>query len=131
MGQEEGSRSLVGTNKVPQCGDFWHVDLDLETRGREQMNPRPVLVVSTNKFNNGKTLAIACPGTNTNSGDPLHVEIPPSRELLVKGFIMTDQVRALDILARNGRYLCRCPEPLVAQVLHRLRVILLPKGFSL
>jgi len=43
-------------------------------------------------------MTIVCPITNTNRNNPLHVEL---KDLQTTGFVMCDQIRAIDIRARN------------------------------
>jgi mRNA interferase MazF len=67
------------------------------TRGHEQTGQRPVLVVSSDAFNQSPAgLVIAIPFTTRNRGLPIHVEVrPPDGGLHDVSFAMCEQLRAL------------------------------------
>jgi mRNA interferase MazF len=63
--------------KAIRRGDVWVADLG-PTRGREETGERPVLIISTNPFNQGRSrLVIAVPFTTCQRGLPIHVEVRP------------------------------------------------------
>lgn len=43
-------------------------------------------------------MKIICPITNTDRDNPLHVEL---KGLMTTGFVMCDQIRSIDVRARN------------------------------
>lgn len=104
-------------------GDIWHVDPN-PIRGREQASPRYVLVLTPRAFNalgtplvapitsggefarhRGFAVSLSGAGTNAN------------------GVILCNQVRALDLKARNGGFAERAPEFIVEDVLARVRTL--------
>jgi mRNA-degrading endonuclease toxin of MazEF toxin-antitoxin module len=104
-------------------GDIWHVDLN-PTKGREQANPRYVLILTPRAFNMLGTpivapittgggfardhgFAVSLMGAGTNA----------------TGIILCHQLRALDLKARNGRFSERVPEHIMDEVLARVQVL--------
>ncbi|MCL2336835.1 MAG: type II toxin-antitoxin system PemK/MazF family toxin [Firmicutes bacterium] len=68
------------------------------TKGHEQTGYRPVLVVSNASYSRVSNMTIVCPITNTDRQNPVHVRLDG---LITKGFVMCDQVRAIDVRARE------------------------------
>ncbi|MCV3765890.1 type II toxin-antitoxin system PemK/MazF family toxin [Rhizobium sp. TRM95796] len=101
-------------------GDIWHVDLN-PVKGREQANPRYVLVLTPKSFNQlgapivapitvggefaryqGFTVPLSGTGTNA------------------VGVVLCHQIRALDIRARGGKFSEKAPDFIVDDVLARV-----------
>lgn len=80
-------------------GDIVSVDFD-PTQGHEPQNTRPALVVSGHEFNKATSMTIVCPVTRTNNGFFLHEPLPEN--CLVEGYVVMEQVRALDLEARRA-----------------------------
>ena len=78
-------------------GDIISIDLD-PTKGHEQAGRRPALVVSNASQSRASNMTIVCPITNTDRQSPLHVRL---EGFSTSGFVMCDQVRAIDIRVRN------------------------------
>lgn len=84
----------------PRQGDIIVLNFS-PTLGHEQRGRRPALVVSNNtfhKFTHG--IAIVCPITNTHRNVPAHIMLDSKTS--TTGFIMADQVKALDLTKRNA-----------------------------
>ena len=81
-------------------GDILRIDLN-PTIGHEQSGFRPVIVVNNSSFSLASNMIIVCPITNSNRNNPLHVEL---KGMQTKGFVLCDQIRAIDIRARNFKY---------------------------
>jgi mRNA interferase MazF len=106
-------------------GEVWLADLE-PTRGREQTGERPVLIVSTDLFNQGRArLVVAVPFTTRGRGLPIHVEVrPPDGGLRDLSFAMCEQVRSLAV-DRLGPQPCgRVSASVLSSVEHRLRLLL-------
>ena len=86
---------MVGVN--PRQGDIIKLSLS-PTKGHEQAGYRPVLVVNNAPFSHVSNMIIICPITNTDRKNPIHVRL---EGLMTTGFVMCDQVRAIDIQARD------------------------------
>lgn len=99
---------------VPEQGDIITLDFDPQA-GHEQKGHRPALVVSNATFNRRTRIAIVCPITNTERGFPLH--IPLDERTLATGVVMCEQVRSLDVTARNAVFREKAPANIVEEVL--------------
>jgi mRNA interferase MazF len=86
---------MVGS-KTKQ-GDIIKLDLD-PTKGHEQAGYRPVLVVNNAVHSRASNMTIICPITNTDRKNPIHVRLDG---LITTGFVMCDQIRAVDLRARD------------------------------
>jgi len=86
---------MVG-GKVNQ-GDIISVNLN-PVKGHEQAGYRPVLVVSNASHTRVSKVTIICPITNTDRGNPAHVRL---NGFTTTGFVMCDQVRAVDLRSRE------------------------------
>lgn len=73
------------------------------------------MIISNNTFNQFTKIAIVCPITNTKRGFPLHVELDERTE--ATGVIMCEQVKALDVFARNVSYREKAPKEIVDEVI--------------
>jgi len=107
------------TKYVPQKGDVIALSFDPQS-GHEQKGRRPALVISNYLFNKHTGLAIVCPVTNTNRNIPFHLPVPTSSSLT--GFVMVDQVKSVDYMARKAKLIGKAPDELVTDVLEVLDV---------
>lgn len=105
---------MVTENFVPQAGDIIKLSFGPQS-GHEQSGWRPGLVISNYTFNNATGFAVVCPITNTNRNYPFHVLIP--NEFDVTGVIMVDQVKSLDYLKRNSRFVTKVSDKLLEEVM--------------
>ena len=78
-------------------GDIIKLDLN-PTKGHEQAEYRPVLVVSNASFSRVSNMILVCPITNNDRKSPIHVSLDG---LMTTGFVMCDQVKAVDIQVRD------------------------------
>jgi mRNA interferase MazF len=99
---------------IPAKGDFITLSFDPQS-GHEQRGRRPGLVVSNHLFNKHTGLALVCPLTNTDRKIPFH--LPVSDTGKVGGFVMVDQVKSVDYVARKASFIARAPAELVEDVL--------------
>ena len=97
-------------------GDIIYVDCAPQA-GHEQSGRRPALVVSNSLFNEKeKSMAMVCPITNTDKNSPFHVKIS-GRNCKTSGFVMADQVRMLDVKARNAVLYDKAPTDVLKDVI--------------
>src|SRR5512137_435698 len=99
---------------IPKKGDFIAVTFDPQS-GHEQKGRRPALVVSNTLFNEQTGLNIVCPLTTTDRGYPFHVEITGNPQ--VEGFVMVEQVKAIDYRARQAKPSGKASDDLIDEVL--------------
>lgn len=102
---------------IPAKGDLMTVTFDPQS-GHEQRGRRPALVISNDLFNQRTGLAIVCPITNTKRNIPFHVALPP--ESTVTGFVMVEQVKAIDFRSRQARFMEKAPEAVLMEALSLL-----------
>jgi mRNA interferase MazF len=109
----------------PLRGEIWNADLD-PTRGREQAGKRPVLVVSTDRFNDGPAeLVVILPITSKAKGIPWHVGIKSggSTGLRTDSYAMVEAVRCVSrerLVKRFGKV----PEATMTEIEMRLKILL-------
>lgn len=82
-----------------QQGDIIEVDFN-PTRGHEPQNKRPALVVSNGDYNTTTSLTIVCPVTSKDNKFYLHEPLPKGYK--VSGTVMIEQLRAIDLAAREA-----------------------------
>lgn len=99
---------------IPEQGDIITLDFNPQA-GHEQKGHRPALVVSNNTFNKRTRIAIVCPITNTERHFPLH--IPLGEKTSFTGVVMCEQVKSLDVTARNAVFREKAPPDIVEEVL--------------
>ena len=104
-------------------GDIYYCDM-APVKGREQQGARYVLVVSGREFNQ-LGMQIVCPVTlggdfARNRGFAVSLSGAGTD---VQGVILVNQMRALDLAARNGKFRERAPDSIVEEVLGRLSAI--------
>jgi mRNA interferase ChpB len=104
-------------------GDIWFVDLN-PTRGREQMKPRPVLILTTRAFNALGTPLVApiTSGGAMARHEGFAVSLPGAGTATT-GVVLCHQIRALDLAARGVRLVERAPDFIVEEVLARVHAI--------
>lgn len=102
-------------------GDIYFVDLD-PTAGREQRGHRPVIIVSPAAFN---ALGVQLVAPITNGGNfarhkGFAVELNNTK---TNGVILCNQLRTIDIPARNGRRVERAPDEIIDDMLARIATL--------
>ena len=99
---------------VPKQGDIIKMNFS-PTKGHEQQGLRPAVVVSNASYNRfARGVAIVCPITNTDRGNPLQPKLDD--RTTTSGVIMTDQVKALDLTERNAEFIEEMPLDILAEV---------------
>ena len=101
--------------QIYEQGDIIFLDCSPQA-GHEQSGRRPVLVVSNEVFNSKSGgLMLVCPITNTIKGNPFHVPFPTGEK--TTGVVLADQIRSLDIYARNPELYDKAPIEVVEEVM--------------
>ena len=101
-------------------GEIWHVDLN-PTKGREQANPRYVLILTPHEFNVLRTPIVAPITTGGNFARDRGFAVSLSGAgTNAAGVVLCNQLRALDLSARNARFSERVPDPIMNEVLARI-----------
>jgi mRNA-degrading endonuclease toxin of MazEF toxin-antitoxin module len=105
-------------------GDIYLVTLD-PREGHEQRGRRPVLVVTTGRFNKFTNVPVVLPittGGNFARTAGFAVSLTGAGTQTT-GVVRCDQPRALDLKARKGKRLERVPEAIVDEVLAKLATL--------
>jgi mRNA interferase MazF len=105
-------------------GEIWLFDPD-PVRGHEQGGRRPALVISADRYNEGRAeLVVVVPLTTRDRGIPLWVAIePPEGGLTRRSLVQCDAVRSVST-ARLHRRLGRIGAATLAAVEDSLRIVL-------
>jgi mRNA interferase MazF len=109
----------------PFRGEIWNADLD-PTRGREQAGRRPVLVISTDRFNEGPAeLVVVLPITSKAKGIPWHVAVTPGggTGLRTQSYAMVEAIRCVS-RERLAKRLGDVADATMGEVERRLRILL-------
>ena len=103
--------------KMPSQGDVIWIDLnEVNSTGHEEKGRRPALVISTNKFNNmNGGIVKVIPITTSSHNFPFHIKLP--EEFKVKGKLMIEQEREIDVVKRNYEVYCHLPSELVKKII--------------
>lgn len=105
-------------------GDIFHVDPN-PIRGREQAGTRYVLVLSRKLFNDLGT-PLVCPITQggefaRSAGFSVSLSGTGTK---VQGVVLCNQPRALDLNARNGRFVEKVPDFITDEVLAKVATLI-------
>ncbi len=98
---------------VPDRGDLIWLDFNPQ-KGHEQRGKRPALVITPKLYNEKTSLCLCVPITSKIKGYPFEVQIP--KGLAVEGTILSDQIKNLDFSARDARFICKLPHPVLQNV---------------
>ncbi|MCL2224161.1 MAG: type II toxin-antitoxin system PemK/MazF family toxin [Defluviitaleaceae bacterium] len=101
-------------------GDIIWVDFD-PTKGREQAGYRPAVVISQTVYNKKRGMVLICPITGTTK--PLRLRVLLDGRTKTQGDIVCEQVRTIDLNARNCKIVEPLPRDLLAQVLEAVSLI--------
>lgn len=101
-------------------GDVIWADLD-PSKDHEQAKRRPLIVVSNERYNRHCNLTMVVPITSKETGYPLHADVGgvPSEDSQapIKGFAEAEQLKALDLNARNAVLVGHIDETGMAKIL--------------
>jgi mRNA interferase MazF len=106
---------------MPEFGDIIWIDFN-PTLGREQTGRRPALVISDSDFNQTREMVVVCPITSKQK--PYRMRVPLNAQTAVKGDIICEQLRTVDLRVRTFEIAGHCPDEIVKQVLDIVAVLL-------
>jgi mRNA interferase MazF len=95
-------------------GDIIFIGLD-PALGHEQKGRRPVVVVSNNDYNKATSFRVVYPISNTDRAFALYVKLDERTK--TTGVILADQLRTIDISARQHSFVEGLPEDILDKVL--------------
>jgi len=90
--------------------------------GYEQKGRRPALVVSNDSFSISSRYAIVCPITTTVKNLRFHVELDSRTQTI--GVILCEQVKSIDIRARNYKFIEVIPKDILLNVIRTINSFL-------
>ena len=106
---------------VPERGDAIWINFNPQA-GHEQAGRRPAIILSPRSYNGKVGLCLLCPITSQVKGYPFEVMIPAG--LGVRGVVLSDQAKSLDWRVRNAEFIASLPEPVISEVLKKLKSLL-------
>ena len=95
-------------------GDILALDFS-PTQGHEQSGYRPSLVVSKNLYNAKTGFIVVCPITNSLKPFPTRVALDERTQ--TTGFVICEQIRTIDVMARMPKFIEKIPDDLLRQTL--------------
>lgn len=101
-------------------GDIVWIDFS-STKGHEQRNKRPAVVLSPKNYNEKSCLMIVAPITNKQKGYPFEVNIDSEN---ISGVVLTDQIRTINWQARNVQKAGKVNENTMNKISHHLKLLL-------
>ena len=111
---------MVTKTYVPDKNDIIWIDLS-PTRGHEQSNVRPVLVLTPKEYNNRLGLFVGCPITAQIKGYPFEVSVAEEK---VQGVVLADQIRSMDWKSRKVKFIQTASSELVTEVERNIKMLL-------
>lgn len=106
---------------IPEQGDIIYLDFN-PTIGHEQKGKRPALVLSNRGFNLYTNMALVCPITSNIKEFPLHIML--SSEQKIKGVVMCEQIKVIDYIARNAKFIEKIDETKYDEILEVIKSII-------
>ncbi len=106
---------------IPSRGDIVWLEFTPQA-GREQAGRRPVLVISPRQYNQKVGLGLFCPITSHIKGYPFEVKIPSN--LMIKGVILSDQIKSLDWKVRKAKLICKLANETLEEVLAKIKALI-------
>ncbi len=104
---------------TPKRGDIVFTDFD-PAAGHEQKMKRPALILSPEPFNKKIKLALVAPITSTVRGHGFEVKLADTK---TSGVVLCHQVKVIDFEARGVRFIEQAPDPIIADVLAKVRLL--------
>ena len=105
---------------TPDRGDIVWVDFS-PRRGREQSGLRPALIISPIFYNKRAGLALACPITSKVKKYDYEVLISEGE---VKGAILCDQIRAIDLEERINKFSGKASAEIISLVQEKIKTLI-------
>ncbi|MCL2095642.1 MAG: type II toxin-antitoxin system PemK/MazF family toxin [Oscillospiraceae bacterium] len=101
-------------------GDIVKFNFD-PTLGHEQAGYRPALVLSRDLFNGNTKQIVVCPITSKTKRLPMRIAL--DERTATAGYIMCDQIRTIDIIARKPSFVEKIPGDLLELALETVTAV--------
>ena len=105
----------------PERGDFVWLNFTPHA-GTEQAGRRPALVLSPMDYNIATGHAFVVPITTVEK--PSSFDVPAPKGAKLTGFILANQLRDLDWIARDAQFHSKCDRDTMREVIGRIEAIL-------
>lgn len=112
---------MVKAPYQPERGDFIYLDFTPHA-GTEQAGRRPALVLSPMDYNVATGHCFVVPLTTVGKPSSFDVLVPKGGQ--ITGYILANQLRDLDWIARNASFHSRCDKATLFEVIGRIEAIL-------
>lgn len=99
---------------IPEQGDIIWLNFD-PSSGKEIMKIRPAFVISRKAFNEHTKMAIVAPITSIIRG--IKLEVVLSHKTKTEGAILVYQLKSIDFMQREAKFIEKTPSNIVEQVL--------------
>ena len=116
------SSAMTGRSSEFDAGDIAWIELD-PIKGHEQAGRRPALILSSQAYHAMSSLAVICPITSGGRRN-WRFKAPLPEGLKTTGFVLVDQVRAIDRTARPLKFVERVPLQTLAEIRGLLAALL-------
>lgn len=103
---------MVNTVYIPDRGDLVWMNFSPQL-GHEQAGDRPALVLSPNKYSKISGLALVCPITSKQKGYIFELPVHSGR---IRGSVLVDQIRSVDFIERDLRFIEKADASLLKKV---------------
>jgi len=87
---------------LPKQGDIVFLDFN-PTKGHEQREFRPAIVISNNVFNENTKMVVVCPITSNDKEFPTHYVLEDTQE--IHGAVLCEHIRSIDYEIRNLKFI--------------------------
>jgi len=111
---------MVNKSYIPSRGDIVWLDFS-PTRGHEQSNVRPALVLSPKVYNQKTGLMVVCGITSQVKGYPYEVSLKVKN---VEGVVLADQIRTVAWKERETSLIQKAPQTILVEVEEKLSALL-------
>ncbi len=111
---------MVNKDYIPNRGDVVWIDFS-PTRGHEQSNVRPALVLSEKVYNQKTGLMIACPITSQVKGYPYEVHIQGKK---IEGVVLSDQIRSVAWKEREASFVQKVQQSVIDEIEEKIATLL-------
>jgi len=109
----------MSSKYIPDRGDIIWIDFNPQS-GHEQAKRRPALVLSPKQYNKKTSLSILCPITSKIKNYPFEVGIRLKDQ---KSVVLADQIKSLDWMARQAKFIQKTETVVLEEVLGKLSAL--------
>lgn len=107
-------------NRIPQRGDIFSLSLNSRV-SREGSEHQTVIVISPVVYNQISKIILICPIANCQKKWPFEVELPD--EMQTYGFVLADQIKAVDISVRSATFIESASSEVINEVLKKIATL--------